>query len=77
MWRYSCYVPKKNIIQKISTPTTSTGRTQEINYDDYKKLLLHLPNFSNNKLFCRVILVLPFAKCFISVNKCLRRKVET
>ena len=38
---------------------------------------LHLPNFSNNKLTYIVILLLPFAKCFISVNKYLIRKCKT
>ena len=70
----SCYVPQKNIIQKISTRTISTGRAYKKNCKDYKKLILHLPNFSNNKLLYMVILLLPFAKCLFSVNKCLIRK---
>ena len=39
--------------------------------------ILHLPNFSKNKLLYVVISLLPFAKCFISVNKCLVRKAKT
>ena len=73
----SCYVPVENIIQKISTPTTSTGTTNKINDDDYKKLFLNLPNFRNNKLLYIVTLLLPFAKCFISVNKYLIRTAKT
>ena len=33
----TCYVPIKNIVHKISVPTTSTGRTYRINDDDYNK----------------------------------------
>ena len=64
-------------VQKISTPTTSTGRTKKKNDKDYKKLFLYFPNFSNNKLLYIVILLLPFAKCFISVNKYLIRIAKT
>ena len=39
--------------------------------------ILHLPNFSNNKLLHLVILLLPFAKCFISINECLIKKAKT
>ena len=39
--------------------------------------ILHLPNFSNNKLLYIVILFLPFAKYFISVNECFIRKAKT
>ena len=70
----SCYVPVKNIIQKISAPITSTGRTYKINNEDYKKLFLHLPNFVDSALSYIVVLLLHFAKCLISVNKCLFRK---
>ena len=51
---------EKNIIQKISARTTSWK-------------ILHLANFSNNKLLYTVILLLCFAKCFISVNSLLSR----
>ena len=70
-----CYVPVKNI-QRTSTPTTSAGRTYKINNEDYKKLFLHLQNFSNNKLLYIAILLFPFAKCFTSVNKCLIRNLK-
>ena len=73
----SCYVSVKKIIQKISTPTASTGRTYKINDGDYKNLLLHLPDFRNKRLLYIVILLVPFAKCFISVNKYLIRKTKT
>ena len=73
----SCYAPVKNIIQIKSAPTKVTGRACKVNDEDYKKRLLHLPNFSNNKLLYIFILLLPFAKCFISVNKCLIRKTKT
>ena len=39
--------------------------------------ILHLANFSNNKLLYIVVLLLPFAKCFISANECLIRKAKT
>ena len=39
--------------------------------------ILHLLNFSNNKLLYIVILLLPLAWCFISVNECLIRKAKT
>ena len=39
--------------------------------------ILREPNFSNNKLLYILILLLPFAKCFISVNECLIRKAKT
>ena len=48
--RDSCYVPVKTLFKKVATPTTSTERTYKINDKGYKKLLLHLPNFGNNKL---------------------------
>ena len=32
----SCYAPVQNIIEKISTPTKYTGRTNKINDGDYK-----------------------------------------
>ena len=69
--------PVKNIIQKISTPTTSTGRINKINDEEFKKLFLNLPNLNNNKLLYVTILLLPFAKCFISVNKCLIKMAKT
>ena len=69
------YVPVKNI-QRTSTPTTSSGRTYKINNEDYKKLFLHLQNFSNNKLLYIAILLFPFAECFTSVNKCLTRNLK-
>ena len=56
-------------------PTSSTARTYKINDEDYRKLLLHLPGLSNNKLLYIVLLLL-FAKCFISVNECLIRKAK-
>ena len=39
--------------------------------------ILHLLNFSNDKLLYTVILLLPFAKYFISVKECLIRKAKT
>ena len=39
--------------------------------------ILHLLNFSNNKILYTVILLLLSAKCFISVNECLIRKANT
>ena len=33
----TCYVPIKSTTHKISTPTTSTGRTYKINESDYQK----------------------------------------
>ena len=33
----TCYVQVKNIIHKISAPTTSTGRTYKITDEDYQK----------------------------------------
>ena len=39
--------------------------------------ILDLSNFSNNKLLYIVILLLPFVKCFISVNECIIRKSKT
>ncbi len=35
----TCYVPVKNIIEKISVPTTSNGRTYNITDFDFKKTL--------------------------------------
>ena len=68
----------KKIIQKKSTPpTASTERTYKINDEDYKIVILHVPDFSNNKRLCIVILLPPFRKCFISVNKLLLRKAKT
>ena len=64
-------------IQKISTPATSTARAYKVNDENYKKLFLHLTNFSNNKLSYIAILLLPFAKYFISVGKCLIRNAKT
>ena len=50
---------------------------KDINYCNIYWQILHLPNFSNNELLYKVILLLPFAKCFISVNGCLIRKAKT
>ena len=33
----TCYVPTKNILCVISTPTTSTGRMYKITDEDYQK----------------------------------------
>ena len=75
--RDSCYVPVKTLFKKVTTPTTSTERTYKINGKGYKKLFLHLPNFGNNKLLYIVVLLLLFAKFYISVNKCFIRKAKT
>ena len=50
---------------------------KDINSCYIQREILHLPNFSNNKLLYIVILLLPFAKCFISVNKYLIGKCKT
>ena len=71
------YVPLKNIFKKILIRTTSTGRTYKITDEDYKKLFLYLPNFNNNQLLHIIILLLPFARNFISVSKCLIKKTKT
>ena len=54
-----------------------SGRTYKINDVSYKKQFLHLPDFVNNKILYIVILLLHSAKCFISVNKLLIRKLKT
>ena len=41
----TCYVPIKNIILKISAPTTATGRTYVINNDDYDKTVAKFSKF--------------------------------
>ena len=70
-------IPAKNIIQKISTlPSTSNERTYKVNDVDCKILFLHFPD-SNNRLLYMFILLLTFAKCFISANKCIIRKAKT
>ena len=45
----TCYVPIKNIVYKISVPTTSTGRTYRINDDDYNKTVAAFSKLHSSK----------------------------
>ena len=54
----SCYIPVKSIIQKISTPTTSTGRTNKINDEDTK----------NCSCICEISAMISFYTCYFTTS---------